>query len=285
MSDERPAEWCQARSREKGAVPLHCLALRTTATRELGAAARVSVQTALAARSLVDACGGEHGEIECISAAGSRDRGQHAVAPASRSLSAALSTSGSTVEQRSLKVRLPAISRATGGCPDYGSQRANAGARRDQLPRLGSQADGFDRRDLSRFEGVVNRLGHDLALLDHLRIDSVSHLHGGVLIGPLEQADLSLGGNVGVLERLVLRQLLGEHLGELPHPSQPPQREQCPDPSGRGTARGTPAFPYRWARLCTRKRVPTTISDVLHSRVRLPAHHERVMSARPPGPT
>lgn len=54
-------------------------------------------------------------EIERVSPAGSRDRGQHSCCSASGSLSAGLSTSGCTVEQGSLRMRLSAISCATGG--------------------------------------------------------------------------------------------------------------------------------------------------------------------------
>src|SRR5665647_3673973 len=69
-----------------------------------------------------------------------------------------------------------------------------------------------------RFERVVDRLRHDLAFLDQVGVDAVPDADRGVLIGPLQEANAPLHGDVGVLKRPVLRQLLEEHLRELPHP-------------------------------------------------------------------
>jgi len=61
----------------------------------------------------------------------------------------------------------------------------------------------------------VDRLRDDSALLNHVGVDAVPDTHSGVLVLPLQQAHVLVDGNVGLLERLVLRQLIGEHLREL----------------------------------------------------------------------
>lgn len=49
-------------------------------------------------------------------------------------------------------------------------------------------------------------------------IDAVPDPDSGVLVAPLQEANAPIDGHIGVLERLMLRQLVGEHVRELPHP-------------------------------------------------------------------
>src|SRR5690606_36199075 len=50
------------------------------------------------------------------------------------------------------------------------------------------------------------------------------HPDGGVVVGPLKQADPPLYRDIRVLKRLVFWQFLGQHLSELPHPLMAPER-------------------------------------------------------------
>src|SRR3954470_5146650 len=70
---------------------------------------------------------------------------------------------------------------------------------------------------LSRLEGVVDGLRDDLAVLDQVGVDSVTHSYGRVLVRPFEKPDRPLRRDVRVVERGVLRQLFGEHPRQLPH--------------------------------------------------------------------
>jgi hypothetical protein len=63
----------------------------------------------------------------------------------------------------------------------------------------------------------VDCLGDDLAVLDDIGINPVSNPDLGVCLSPLEKGNPLVCSNVGVLERSMLWQLLGEHPGKLPY--------------------------------------------------------------------
>src|SRR5215203_6388650 len=86
-----------------------------------------------------------------------------------------------------------------------------AGPRKDVL---------FDRRTLLLFllHRVVDRLSHDLAVLDQVGVGPIPYPDVLVLVGPLQESHPSLDCPVGVLEGAMLGQLLIEHLRQLPDP-------------------------------------------------------------------
>src|SRR5919112_4019860 len=79
-----------------------------------------------------------------------------------------------------------------------------AGPRKDGL---------FGRRTLVLFllHRVVDRLSHDLAVLDQVGVGPIPYPNVLVLVGPLQEGHPSLYCPVGVLEGAMLGQLLTEH--------------------------------------------------------------------------
>src|SRR5829696_8308180 len=85
-----------------------------------------------------------------------------------------------------------------------------AGPRKDVL---------FDRRTLLLFllHRVVDRLSHDLAVLDQVGVGPIPYPDVLVLVGPFQESHPSLDRCVGVLEGAMLGQLLTEHVRQLPY--------------------------------------------------------------------
>src|SRR5829696_9741211 len=81
----------------------------------------------------------------------------------------------------------------------------------------------FGRRTLVLFllHRVVDRLSHDLALLDQIGVGPIPYPDVLVLVGPLQESHPSLHSPVGVLEGAMLGQLLTEHVRQLPVPLVP----------------------------------------------------------------
>src|SRR5215218_7935104 len=89
-----------------------------------------------------------------------------------------------------------------------------AGPRKDVL---------FGRRTLVLFllHRVVDRLSHDLAVLDQIGVGPIPYPDVLALVGPLQESHPSLNRCVGVLEAAMLGQLLTEHVRQLPVPLVP----------------------------------------------------------------
>ena len=64
---------------------------------------------------------------------------------------------------------------------------------------------------------VMDCLRDDLAVVDHVGVNAISHAHSGVRVCPFEQTNRSLGRNVGVLKCCMFRQFRGEHPRQFPH--------------------------------------------------------------------
>src|SRR5215211_744661 len=65
---------------------------------------------------------------------------------------------------------------------------------------------------------VVDRLSHDLAVLDQVGVGPIPYPDVVVLVGPLQESHPSFDGPVDVLEGAMLGQLLTEHVRQLPDP-------------------------------------------------------------------
>src|SRR5215211_1891895 len=96
----------------------------------------------------------------------------------------------------------------------HGVLRSFAGLWKDVL---------FGRRALVLFllHRVVDRLSHDLAVLDQVGVGPIPYPDVVVLVGPLQECHPSLDRYVGVLEGAMLGQLLTEHVRQLPDPLMP----------------------------------------------------------------
>jgi len=84
------------------------------------------------------------------------------------------------------------------------------------LDRSGPEPN-HSQRGLLGFHRVVNCLSDDLAVFDEIGINPVSDSDLGVFVSPLEKGNPPLCSHVGVMERLMLWQLVGEHPRKLPY--------------------------------------------------------------------
>src|SRR5690606_18102853 len=69
----------------------------------------------------------------------------------------------------------------------------------------------------------MDGLDHDLAVLDQVGVDSVSHPDMVILVGPLQESHAALGGNEGVVESPALWQLLRQSVGKVAHAVMTPE--------------------------------------------------------------